>query len=205
MSGDLSKDDLYQAVKVLVDLEKVHPTICLDQHKLFSLFSIAFQYMLYRSSKITGTYIIRIEDASLADKLGRKAKDSSTRKFIRRLLVPRKLPYHKSIFYLDFFHMSSWSFTNDIPRNRLQGALIVKNTFEALMHETPYSNGESSDSPIEEDFYFTSLVKIAPKTLMISTTSPSENMHLVRFPFLKTKTKSLSGVTLSGDTDWDDD
>ena len=198
MSGDLFKNDLYQAVKDLVDLEDGHTTICLDQNKLFSLFSIAFQYMLYRSTKIAGAYIIRIEDAGLADKLGRKAKDSSTRKVMRHLLIPRRLQYHKSIFYLDFFHMSSWSLTNDIPRNRLQGALIIKNTFEALMNENPYSEEKTAKSPIAENFYLTSLTKISPKTIVVSTTSPPDSAHLVRFSFLKTKIKGLPGVTPFG-------
>ena len=81
---DLDKSTLYEAVKTLVEHPAKH--IHLDQQKLFTLFSIAFQYILFRSTKHPGHYIIRIEDPSLAEKLARKAKDETTRKFIGRLI-----------------------------------------------------------------------------------------------------------------------
>ncbi|MCY4524261.1 MAG: hypothetical protein OXB84_05945 [Halobacteriovoraceae bacterium] len=207
MSKDIAKNELYHAVKTLVNLEYTQPCIQLNQQKLFSLSSIAFQYILYRSTKIPGAYIIRIEDAYLADKLGRKAKDASTRKFIRHLLLPRKLQYHKSIFYLDFFHMSSWTFTNDIPKtkNKLQGALIIKNTFDTLMKENGHFNDKESDASVEKDFYLTSLQKITPKTIVLNTKPLPCNAHQVQFPFLKEPEKNLLGVTISDNTDLTDE
>ena len=70
---DLDKTTMYEAVKSL--LEEEAPHLHLDQQKLFTLFSIAFQYILFRSTKYPGHYIIRIEDSFLADKLARKAKE----------------------------------------------------------------------------------------------------------------------------------
>ena len=72
MNPDISKQDLYEAVKTLVECDEPH--IHLHQHKLFTLFSIAFQYMLFRSTKKPGCYIIRVEDSILADKLAKNQK-----------------------------------------------------------------------------------------------------------------------------------
>ena len=88
MKRDLNKNDLYESVKALVECESSH--IHLHQHKLFTLFSVAFQYLLYMSTKKPGAYIIRIEDSQLAEKIARKAKDLSSRKFLQTLLLPRK-------------------------------------------------------------------------------------------------------------------
>jgi len=111
---DLTKKVLYDAVKTLVETSDQH--IHLNQHKLFTLFSIAFQYILFISTKKPGHYIIRIEDAMLTDKLVRKSKDTTTRKFLQSLILPRKLRYGKSMFHLDFFNMNSWSKTMELPR-----------------------------------------------------------------------------------------
>src|SRR5690606_7633579 len=94
--------------------------IHLCQQKLYTLFSIAFQYLLYQSSKNNGAYIIRVEDSFLAEKLARKAKDETSRKFMARLLHTRKLRYERSTFYLDYFNLQSWSLTADLPKSRLK-------------------------------------------------------------------------------------
>ena len=109
---DLTKELLYEGVKTLLESNKNH--IHLPQQKLYTLFSLAFQYMLYNSTKDAGAYIIRIEDGQLAEKLARKAKDDVTRKFMQRLMLPRRLKYGNSTFYLDFFHIGSWSTVNEI-------------------------------------------------------------------------------------------
>lgn len=67
MSRDLEKTLLYQSVKTL--LEEKNSKISLPQHKLYTLFSIAFQYTLYTATKEPGNYIIRIEDSMLAKNL----------------------------------------------------------------------------------------------------------------------------------------
>src|SRR3989339_1189447 len=103
MKKDLSKQELYEAVKMLVDTDDSHPHIHLNQHKLFNLYSIAFQYMLYRSTKNPGAYIIRIEDSHFAEKISKRAKDPSSRKFLQALLLPRKIKYNSSTLFLDFF------------------------------------------------------------------------------------------------------
>lgn len=216
MKNDLNKKDLYQAVKILLECDQ-YPHIHLIQHKLFTLYSIAFQYFLYRSTKYPGAYIIRIEDSILAEKLVKKAKDPSSRKFLQALLLPRKLKYDKSVFYLDFFQIGSWKITNDIPKSKIQGALIIKNSTLKPMTD----NGESPDQEttdnseeqpfthddnlFQKNFYLTSLQEFVPKTIIIAYNTIFENVYELSFPFIKRKEeKALAGVTLASDLDFDD-
>jgi hypothetical protein len=150
MSRDLSKQDLYESVKTLVEAEN-HPHLILPQQKLFTLFSLAFQYLLFMSTKKPGAYVIRVEDSQLADKLARKSKDPSTRKFIQSLLLPRKLKYGKSVFFLDFFHVGSWNLTSDIPREKLKGALIVKNTSSKPMDDVGVTDFDPEDEEARKE------------------------------------------------------
>jgi hypothetical protein len=207
-SQDLSKQELYESVKALVDKETV-PHLHLDQHKLFTLFSIAFQYFLYCSTKKPGAYIIRIEDSSLADKLARKAKDPSTRKFIQSLLLPRKLKYGKSTFLLDFFHVGTWGLTSEIPKDKLKGALIIKNTSSKPMAESLENKVEEGENAEEDimanlppNYFLTSLIENVPKTITIAFETAFEELEVLQFDFIKKdKEKSLSGVTISKDID----
>lgn len=210
MGHDLSKQDLYESVKALVEAEN-HPHLILPQQKLFTLFSLAFQYLLFMSTKKAGAYIIRVEDSQLTEKLIRKSKDPSTRKFMQSLSLPRKLKYGKSVFFLDFFHVGSWNLTNDIPKEKLQAALIIKNTSSKPMDDTTKpdleldENGEPVVDPnanLPKDYYYTSLKESVPKTVLIWFDGQMEGVHPVTFPFIKKeKEKALSGVTISSELD----
>ena len=196
MKNDLEKKVLFEAVKTLVEMEET-PHIHLEQHKLFNLFSIAFQYMLFRSTKLPGAYIIRIEDSYLADKLAKRSKDPSTRKFMHSLLLPRKLKYGSSVFYLDFFHMASWNLTNELAREKIKGALVVKNTSTRPMNELTSLEQEQL-SQIQNDYYFTSLQEFVPKVLVIAYGQQFPNVHQLAFPFIKKEPERLlAGVTIS--------
>ena len=207
MAGDLEKPLLYEGVKALVDHEHV-PHLHLNQQKLFTLFSIGFQYLLFRSTKNPGAYIIRIENSYLADKLAKKSKDNSTRKFMNSLLLPRKLKYEKSFFYLDFFHLGSWNLTNDIPQDKIRGALIVKGTSTTPLNEHDYSViksdfGFSEDLP--NNFYLTSLIDHSPKTITVSIEDAIDGVQTLQFPFIKKEKDRLAkGVTIASDLDLDD-
>lgn len=205
MRQDLSKQDLYQAVKTLIETDAKH--VHLDQHKLYTLFSIAFQYLLFTSTKSPGAYIIRIEDSLLAEKLARKSKDPSTRKFLQSLMLPRKFTYGRSTFYLDFFHVSSWNLTKDIPPAKIKAAVVVKNTSEKLMEEIPEGHEEhmAELSLFPEGYWYSSLQEIAPKTLVIAFEKEFEGTVPMRFDFIKKeRERSLSGVKLSQEIVFDD-
>lgn len=202
-SKDISKTDLYESVKTLLETEHKH--IHLPQQKLFTLFSIAFQYMLYQSTKNPGAYILRIEDSGLADKLARKSKDSSTRRFIQSLLIPRKLKYQKSTFFLDFFHPGSWSLTAEVPAEKIKGAIVVKNTNEKPMTELDPEEEEETNqlAALPPNYYITSLQEFVPKTITIALNAELENVETVTFPFIKKEKEKVKGFTLSADIDLD--
>lgn len=196
---DLNKETLYEGVKSLVDVEADH--IHLTQKKLYTLFSLAFNYMLYRSSKDPGHYIIRIEDSNLLDKLIRKSKDDSTRKFLNRMQLPRKLKYERSMFHIDFFNFTTWANTNELPKEKVKGAIIVKNA-----NKSPIGSAFSDDEMIlqvlktmPEDFYVSTLTEFVPKTITIAYDETYEGLEELRFDFIKDEEEKLHGVTISDD------
>ena len=196
---------MYEAVKVLIETDAPH--IHLSQQKLFTLFSIAFQYMLFCSTKTPGVYLVRVEDSSLAEKLARKAKDPSTKKFIQNLLTTRKLKYKNSTFLLDFFNLNSWSITAQIPQDKFRAALIVKNTSSRPMAELASDENTTLEveaefpSPFPEDYYRTSITDNVPKTITIAYGEIFDNTKQIEFPFIKQDENILSGVRISSSID----
>lgn len=203
MSGDITKNDLYEGVKILVDTDSPH--IHLTQQKLFTLFSLAFQYMLFLSTKNPGAYIIRVQDAVLADKLAKKAKDPSTRKFMQSLLIPRKMKFEKSMFFLDYFHVTSWNLTSELPKEKIKGALIIKNTSDKPMVEIDLENeSENVLDQFPKDYFLTSLLTNCPRTVTIAFEEKFDQLTPVTFPFIKKeKERTVSGVTISEEIDLD--
>lgn len=207
MKKDLDKATLYEAVKTLVECPENH--LHFTQQKLFTLFSVAFQYILFRSTKYPGHYIIRIEDSLLAEKLARKAKDETTRKFMGRLLIPRRLSYGNSTFHLDYFALSSWGVTKDLPREKIKGSIIVKNTqHNPLIDEADFRNvtqDEQAMALFGKHYYLNSLREISPKTITIAFDEDFDSLFEVKFPFIEEKSERLAdGVTLSEDVYLDD-
>ncbi len=208
LKKDLEKTDLYEAVKALVENPAKH--VHLDQQKLFTLFSIAFQYILFRSTKNPGHYIIRIEDSLLAEKLARKAKDETTRKFMSRLLVPRRLAYGNSTFHLDYFPLATWGMTKDLPKERIQGAIIVKNTsHNPLIEETDFRAISFDQQAVDlfgAHYYLTSLQDICPKTITIAFNETFEGCECIEFDFIEESTeRSIDGVRISGDVQFEEE
>jgi hypothetical protein len=202
MSGDLSKNELYEGVKSLVEASSSN--IHLEQQKLFTLFSIAFQYILFYSMKNPGAYIIRVEDGILADKLAKKSKDPSTRKFMSSLLIPRKLKYEKSVLYLDYFNPSSWNLTQEIPSDKVKGSIIICNTSKRPMMEIDPED-EVDSIHLDKELYYKQLVSICPKNIIIAFESSFPDFTALSFPFIKKeKEKTISGVTIHDDIEWDD-
>jgi hypothetical protein len=205
---DLDKSTLYEAVKTIVEHPAKH--LHLDQQKLFTLFSIAFQYILFRSTKHPGHYIIRIEDPSLAEKLARKAKDETTRKFIGRLMVPRRLVYGSSTFHLDYFPLQTWGMTKDIPKEKIQGAIIVKNTsHNPLIDETDFRHVSDDDQAINlfgKHYYLNTLMDIAPRTITIAFNEEFEGTETVEFAFIEDSSeRTIDGVRISENIQFEED
>jgi hypothetical protein len=207
---DLDKDTLYQGVKTLV--EHTCPHVHLPQQKLFTLFSVAFQYILFRSTKHPGHYILRIEDPFLADKLARKAKDESTRRFLQKLLIPRRLVYGGSTFHLDYFTLASWSVTKDLPREKIQGAIIVKNTSHNPLIDEGDFRHSTDESPQNETaiqlfgkhYYLTTLLETVPRSVTIAYDEEYPGVEQVEFPFIEEETAFGGGVRVNGDVNFDD-
>ena len=196
MNSDLSKQKLYESVKTLIESNSQH--IILKQHKLFTLFSIAFQYLLFCSSKKIGTYIIRIEERALAEKFSIKSKDPSTRKFLKSLLLSRKLKFNKSMFYLDFFNPQTQNITIKIPKEKIQGVLIVKDHNKKLFNdELNISLMENEENTPLQYYPISSLLQISPKSITIGHDLNIENITEINFPFIREKEEKITdGVTL---------
>lgn len=204
---DLDKSTLYNAVKTLLEAPSNH--IHLNQQKLFTLFSIAFQYILFRSTKNPGHYIIRIEDSLLAEKLAKKAKDETTRKFLGRLIVPRRLVYGSSTFHLDYFPLATWGVTKDLPKEKIQGAIIVKNTsLKPMIDESDFRNVSDDVQAVKlfgKNYYVNSLKEIAPKTITIAFEEIYEELEIIKFDFIEDKNDRLAnGVTITDDIQFED-
>lgn len=205
LARDLSKEVLYEGVKQLVEAESNH--LHLSQQKLYTLVSVGFQYLLYLSTKTAGHYIVRIEDSYLLDKIQRKAKDDSTRKFMQRLALPRRLKYGSSWFHLDFFNLSTWAATNELPKDKIQAALIIKNASKSpLMFDA--SEDEEEDlkailASLPPNYYQSSLSSFVPKTVTIAFDEKYEGTQEIIFPFIKEepREKSVRGVNIASDID----
>lgn len=206
MARDISKEQLYEAVKTLVECENQH--IHLPQQKLFTLFSIGFQYMLYRSTKEPGHYIIRTEDSYLAEKLARKSKDFNTRKFMGRMIIPRRLKFNNSMFHLDYFQPTSWAKTCELPQNKIKAALIIKNTASGVPMSEDLGEEENELTPaqkldalgLEKHFYIKTLADTLPRTITIAHNEEIDGLASVEFPFIQAEGEScVKGVRLAKD------
>lgn len=206
---DLDKKTLYEGVKLLVESEQDH--LVLPQQKLYTLFTLGFQYFLYLSTKKPGHYIIRVQDSYLLDKLERKAKEDVCRRFMTKLALPRKLKYSGSTFHLDFFHLSTWANTNDLPKEKIQGALIVKSASPAPLQNN-IAQEEASQEEVDimadlpNDYYVSSLASFVPKIVVVAFDEEFEGFEPIKFPFIKEepKEKLLKGVSISSEINLDE-
>lgn len=203
---NLSKEVLYEGVKFLLESDAKH--IHLTQQKLYTLYSLAFNYFLYKSGNNPGHYIIRIEDSYLLEKLIRKAKDDTSRKFLQKMALPRKLKYGNSTFHVDFFNFSTWANTNEIPKDKVKGAIIVKNT-----NKSPIGHDFTDDEEVLEtlkilppNYYLDSLRDFVPNTIVIAYEEIFEGSTPVVFPFIKEEEsqKIVKGVSIASGINVDD-
>ena len=207
-NNDLSKETLYEGVKTLIESNSPH--IHMSQQKLYTLVSIGFQYLLYNSTKEPGHYVIRVEDSYLLDKIQKKAKDNSTRKFMQKLALPRKFKYGNAVFHLDFFNFSTWANTNELPKDRVKAALIIKNASKKPIGMDVSEDDDEQVKAIMEslpsDYYLSSLKEFVPKTITIAFDESYEGVDEIKFPFIvdEPKEKLAYGVKISEDINFDD-
>jgi hypothetical protein len=202
---DLNKETMYEGVKTI--LESGHRHIHLSQPKLYTLFSIAFNHLLYLSTKDPGHYIIRVEDSYLLEKLQYKAKDDTSRKFIRQLALPRRFKYGPSCFHLDFFNVSTWANTNELPKEKIKGALIVKNASKKPVNFIAEEEEDVATlSQLPEDYYVSFLADFVPNITLIAFDEIYENLASVNFPFIKEeeKDKVAKGVVIASNVSLED-
>lgn len=146
----------------------------------------------------------------LAEKLARKAKDETTRKFIGRLLVPRRLAYGNSTFHLDYFPLATWGVTKDLPKEKIQGAIIVKNTsHNPLIDESDFRHINEDDQAVQlfgKDYYLNTLKEISPRTIMIAFDEKYEGLETIQFDFIEEKQERMvDGVKISEDVQFEED
>lgn len=201
---DLTKELMYQGVKKLCECDINH--IHMPQQKLYTLYSIAFNYFLFESGRNPGHYIIRVEDSYLLEKLIRKSKDQTSRKFLQKLALPRKFKYQHSMFHLDFFNFTTWANTNELPKEKIKGALIVKNATKSPLDRTIADDEEviAAMSALPENYYVHSLTEFVPKTVTIAFEEMFEGLDQVTFDFIKDENVSMRGVSLASDINLDD-
>ena len=124
--------------------------------------------------------------------------------------MPKKLIYKGSTFYLDFFQIGSWNRTKDLNKEKIKGALIIKNTArKPLEDKTDGKQLEDDASPsipdqvindIPKDFYISSLTEFVPKVLLVAYEEEFEGFEKISFPFIKKeKEPLLKGVTIASD------
>lgn len=201
---DLDKNTLYNGVKTLIESDRPH--LHLPQKKLYTLFSLAFQHMLFSASKNKGHYIIRVEDSYLAEKLARKAKDTTTRRFLGKMIVPRRLSYNGSTFHLDFFNIKSWGVTQNLAKEKIKGAIIVKNaSVNPLMDEASLSfEEEALQMGLDKNYFLSSLISFVPQTTTIAFDCELPETQKIYFDFIEEKEELVGGVKLSANINLND-
>jgi hypothetical protein len=98
--------------------------------------------------------------------------------------------------------------TNEIPKDKIKAALIVKNTSSKPMMEIDLEEGEESTviDTIKNGAYLKTLMEFVPRTITIAFEETFEGTSPVTFPFIKKeKEKTVSGVTIHSDIEWDDE
>jgi len=195
--NDLQKEQLYEALKSLEN--GTGPHFHLNQQKLFTLGSIAFQYLLYKASRNPGIYLIRIEDGHLADKLAHKSKDETSRRLMEKILLPRRLKVGDSTFVLDYFQESSWTRIQEMPISRFRMAVVIRNTTRRPFHDRHEEDEEVETSKITSQSldFLPLLMSQFPQTLTIAYDMKIPDTEVIRFDFINDEEDTLSGVKIT--------
>lgn len=129
---------------------------------------------------------------------------------MNRLMVPRRLTYGNSTFHLDYFPLATWGVTKDLPKEKIQGAIIVKNTsHNPLIDETDFRHIAEDEQGIAlfgKNYFLTTLMDIAPTTITIAFNEEFEGLDCIQFDFIEEKSERyVDGVMISGDIQIEED
>lgn len=127
-----------------------------------------------------------------------------------RLIVPRRLAYGNSTFHLDYFPLATWGVTKDLPKGKIQGAIIVKNTsHNPLIEESDFRHITEDEQAIQlfgKNYFLNSLMDVAPTTITIAFEDEFEGLETIQFDFIEEKSERyVDGVTVSDDIQIEDD
>ena len=91
--------------------------------------------------------------------------------------------------------------TNEIPKDKLKCAIVVKNTSSRPMTEVDLMEDEEVD-PLKElnlpsNYYMTSLIENVPSTIGIALDDKVAQMKDVEFEFIPKEEERVKGVTLA--------
>jgi len=170
------------------------------QMQTFTLATLATYYMARKAQYEGGIYLIRVETPLLAQKMIVRAKNKFVQGLFQSLCSHRKHRFHQSIFYLDFFQLSSWHLTEKIPLEKIKGILVIKESCVKVFQE------EEGDQ--DKDLYFLSkhVGAEVPLIFLVSPLFPIGLSHLeeiknqftpVEFPFSSPIETPLFSVTES--------
>jgi hypothetical protein len=99
--------------------------------------------------------------------------------------------------------------TKDLPKEKIQGAVIVKNTsHNPLIDESDFRHVNDDEQAIGlfgKNYYLNSLTSIAPTTITIAYGETYEGLESLHFDFIEDKSeKIIDGVTISEDVFFED-
>ena len=98
--------------------------------------------------------------------------------------------------------------TQEIPKDKIQAALIVKNTSTRPMMEIEVEEVDETSFPdtIKNGQFLKTLMESAPRTITIAFEENFEGTTKLTFPFIKKeKERTVSGVTIHDDMEWIED
>jgi hypothetical protein len=100
--------------------------------------------------------------------------------------------------------------TKDIPKEKIQGAIIVKNTsHNPLIDETDFRHVNEDDQAVNlfgKHYYLSTLMDIAPRTITIAFNEEFEGLEPIEFGFIEESSeRTIDGVRISENIQFEED
>ena len=123
------------------------------------------------------------------------------------MTLPRRIKIKDSFIHLDFFALPTWAKTSELPKEKILGALIVKNAYQKpISFDTDDEQMIALLNSLPKDYPITTLSDFVPKTLVISLEENIEGFFPQRFDCIKedSNERLASGVSLSREINLND-